>query len=113
MELYKDEEAEASKHNIVIKAHDAIGDVLVMKLFLSKLVAKCRELFPQSKNPMEKLHELTKTPVIIETFKFGKYKGQKIEEVCDKDMGYIDWMMDKMELDEDMKYTLDKLMGHL
>ena len=89
LELYKDEEAEAIKHSIVIKAHDAIGDVIVMKLFLSKLVAKCREIFPEAKNPMEKLYELTKTPVLIETFKFGKYKGQRVEEVCDKDMGYI------------------------
>jgi DNA polymerase-3 subunit epsilon/exodeoxyribonuclease X len=112
LELYKEEEAEASKHNIVIKAHEAIGDVLVMKLFLSKLVKKVREIYTDCK-PMEKLHELTNTPVLIETFKFGKYKGEKIEDVCDNDMGYINWMLDKMELDEDMKYTLDKIMGHV
>ncbi|MBT3280012.1 MAG: 3'-5' exonuclease [Campylobacteraceae bacterium] len=112
MDLFKDEQAEANKHDITIKAHDAIGDVLVMKLFLSKLVAKVREVYP-GVNPMEKLHELTKTPVMIETFKFGKYKDQKIEEVCDKDMQYINWMMDKMDLDEDMQYTLDKIMGHI
>ncbi len=112
LELYKDEKAEADKHNIVIKAHDAIGDVLVMKLLLSKLVALTKESFP-GVNPMVKMVELTKTPIFIETFKFGKYKGQKIEEVCDKDMGYINWMMDKMDLDVDMKYTLDKIMGHI
>jgi DNA polymerase III epsilon subunit-like protein len=110
--LYKDEQAEASKHDITIKAHDAIGDVLVMKLFLSKLVAKCREVFPGI-NPMEQLHKLTLQPILITTFKFGKYKGKTIEEVCDHDMGYIDWMMENMDLDEDMKYTLDKLMGHI
>ncbi len=111
-ELYKLEENEAQKYDIVIKAHDAIGDVLVMKLFLSKLVAKVKESFPGI-NPMIKLNELTQTPVEIETFNFGKYKGEKIEDVCDKDMGYINWMMDKMKLDEDMKYTLDKIMGHI
>ncbi len=111
-ELYKNEEQEAKKHNIVIKAHDAIGDVLVMKLFLSKLVAKVREQFPRV-NPMEKLYELTKVPVFIQTFKFGKYKGKNVEEVCDNDINYINWMMDNMELDEDMQYTLDKIMGHI
>ena len=44
LELFKNEEQEAKKLNIVIKAHDAIGDVLVMKLFLSKLVAKVKEI---------------------------------------------------------------------
>ena len=39
LELYKDEQEEADKYDITIKAHDAIGDVLVMKLLLSKLVA--------------------------------------------------------------------------
>lgn len=112
LELYKEEQAEADKYNITIKAHDAIVDVLVMKLLLSKLVALTKEQFP-GVNPMLKMEELTKTPILIETFKFGKYKGRKISEVCDEDIGYINWMMDKMDLDLDMKYTLDKIMGHI
>ena len=112
LELYKDEQAEANKYNITIKAHDAIGDVLVMKLLLSKLVALTKEKYP-TVNPMVKLVELTKTPIFIETFKFGKYKGKKIAEVCESDMNYVNWMMDKMDLDVDMKYTLDKIMGHI
>ena len=112
LELYKDEKAEASKYDITIKAHDAIGDVLVMKLLLSKLVSLVKEKYPID-NPMVKMEELTKTPIFIETFKFGKHKGKKIADVCESDMNYINWMMDKMDLDTDMKYTLDKIMGHL
>uniref|UniRef100_UPI00404713D6 exonuclease domain-containing protein n=1 Tax=Aliarcobacter sp. TaxID=2321116 RepID=UPI00404713D6 len=110
LELYKIEEAEASKHNITIKAHDAIGDVLVMKLFLTKLVGKCREIYPDY-NPIEKLVDLTKTPVFIKTFKFGKYKGKDVEQVAREDSGYLNWMRSNMELDEDLKYTLDKVLG--
>ena len=110
LDLYKTEDAEAAKHNITIKAHDAIGDVLVMKLFLSKLVAKCREIYPDY-NPMEKLVELTATPVYIKTFKFGKHKGKDIEEVAKDDSGYLNWMRSNMDLDEDLKYTLDKVLG--
>ena len=106
LELYKVEEIEAAKHNITIKAHDAIGDVLVMKLFLSKLVAKVKEIFPEV-NPMKKLVELTSTPVFVQTFKFGKYKGENIEDVAKKDANYLNWMMKNMELDEDMQYTLN------
>lgn len=108
LDLYMEEEEEAAKHNIVIKAHDAIGDVLVMKLFLSQLVAKCRSTYPDF-NPMEKLVELTKTPVFIKTFKFGKHRGKDTQEVAKEDIGYLNWMKSNMDLDEDLKYTLDKL----
>jgi DNA polymerase III alpha subunit (gram-positive type) len=112
LEMYKEEQAEADKYNITIKAHDAIGDVLVMKLLLSKLVALTKEQFPDV-NPMLKMEELTKTPIFIETFAFGKHKGKKISEVCDSDIGYINWMQKNMDLDVDMKYTLDTIMGHM
>lgn len=106
LELYKEEQEEADKYNITIKAHDAIGDVLVMKLLLSKLVTLCKEKFPDT-NPMIKMQELTRTPILIDTFAFGKHKGRKIEEVCREDSGYINWMKNNMDLDVDMKYTLD------
>lgn len=112
LELYKTEKQEADDLNITIKAHDAIGDVLVMKLFLRKLVAKCAQTHPDY-NPMEKLAELTRTPVFINTFRFGKYKGQEILEVAKNDSGYLQWMRSNMaDLDDDMKYTLDKAIGN-
>ena len=110
LEIYKDEQTEANKYNITIKAHDAIGDVLIMKLLLSKLVALTKEKFPDV-NPMIKMEELTNTPIFIETFTFGKHKGKKISDVCDSDIGYIQWMQNNMDLDVDMQYTLDKIMG--
>ncbi|RXJ79163.1 3'-5' exonuclease [Arcobacter sp. F2176] len=108
LDIYMDEEEEAAKHNITIKAHDAIGDVLVMKLFLSQLVAKCRTVYPDF-NPMEKLVELTKTPIFIQTFKFGKYKGKETSQVAKEDPSYLMWMMKNMDMDENLKYTLEKL----
>ena len=43
----------------------------------------------------------------MRTFKFGKYKGRNIAEIADEDFGYLQWMRKNLELDEDMKYTLD------
>ena len=112
LELYRNEQEESKNLNITIKAHDAIGDVLVMKLFLRDLVKKCAIVYPDY-NPMEKLAELTKTPVLIKTFKFGKYKGEEIISVASKDSGYLQWMRSNMsDLDEDMKYTIDKALQH-
>lgn len=110
LDLYKKEQEEANKYNITIKAHDAIGDVLVMKLFLTKLVGKCREVYPDY-NPMEKLVDLTKTPVLIKKFRFGKYKGREISEVAQEDSGYLNWMRKNMDIDEDLKYSIDKALG--
>jgi DNA polymerase III epsilon subunit-like protein len=107
LELYKDEQAEANKQDITIKAHDAIGDVLVMKLLLSKLFVLVKERF-EGADIMAKLAELTQTPVLMKEFKFGKYKGQSIEEVANSDQGYLSWMIKNLDLDEDMKYTLEQ-----
>jgi len=107
--LYKKEQEEASKHGITIKAHDAIGDVLVMKLLLSELVAKVKEKYAGI-NPMVKLEELTRTPVVLKSFKFGKYKGEEIADIARSDAGYIKWMLKSLELDEDLKYTLERVL---
>ena len=110
--LYKKEQEEARKYNITIKAHDAIGDVLVMKLFLSELVKKVKEKFPNM-NPMVKLEELTHTPVVLQSFKFGKYKGERIDDIARSDAGYIRWMLKSLELDEDLKYTLERVLENV
>ncbi|HIP28380.1 MAG TPA: 3'-5' exonuclease [Sulfurovum sp.] len=107
LELYKTEGAEAAKLNVTIKAHDAIGDVLVMKLLLSKLVLLAKKQFPEEKNPMLTLDKLTQTPVLMKTFKFGKHKGKEVADVAKEDAGYMKWMKNNMDLDEDMAFTLD------
>lgn len=110
LKLYLEEGKEADKLGITIKAHDAIGDVMVMKLLLSKLVALAKEQFP-GENPMETLTKLTLTPVLIKTFKFGKYKGRDVAEIADEDRGYLKWMQGNLELDEDMAFTLKYYLG--
>jgi len=111
MELYKDEKKEADALGIVVKAHDAIGDVLVLKLFLSKLREAVQKQFP-NENPVEKMVDLTNTPILVKSFKFGKYKGKTLEEVASSDAGYLRWMLTSMEnLDEDMRYSINTVLG--
>ena len=107
MELYKEEEREASALNIVVKAHDAIGDVLVLKLFLSKLREAVQLAYPDA-NPVEKMVDLTNTPILVKTFRFGKHKGKELAEVAKEDAGYLRWMLSSMEnLDDDMRYSIN------
>ncbi len=105
--LYKQEQAEAESLGIVVKAHDAIGDVLVLKLFLSVLRQAVQERF-SNVNPVEMMVELTQKPILIKTFRFGKYRGKTVAEVARDDNGYLKWMLNNMEnLDDDMRYTIN------
>ncbi len=111
MELYKEEAKEADALGIVVKAHDAIGDVLVLKLLLSRLKTIVSEQFPDV-NPVEKMVELTKTPILVKTFRFGKHKGKELAEVAREDAGYLRWMLSSMDnLDDDMRYSINTVLG--
>lgn len=112
LELYKLEEEEAASLGIVVKAHDAIGDVLVLKLFLSELRKKLQERFG-SVNPIDKMVELTQTPVLYtKALKFGKHKGKTLTEIVTADKGYLTWMLGNMDgLDDDMRYSIEKILA--
>ncbi|MDF1874956.1 3'-5' exonuclease [Sulfurimonas sp. SAG-AH-194-I05] len=110
-ELYKDEKKEADALGIEVKAHDAIGDVLILKLLLSKLRSIVEEEFPHA-NPVEKMVDLTNTPIIVKTFRFGKHKGKTLQEVASSDAGYMRWMLSSMDnLDADLKYSINLTLG--
>ncbi len=110
--LYKIEKAEADILGIEVKAHDAIGDVLVLKLFMSELRKRLKERFGDV-NPIDKMVELTQTPVLYtRALKFGKYKGKTLTEIAQIDKGYLTWMLANMEtLDEDMRYSIQKIVS--
>lgn len=112
LELYKEEEVEAAKLGIELKAHDALGDVLFLKLLLSKLRKAVQEKFP-GENDVEKMVALTKEPVFItKPMRFGKHKGKTIQELAQEDAGYLRWMMENMQnLDEDTRYTIQKVLS--
>jgi DNA polymerase III epsilon subunit-like protein len=110
--LYKIEQAEADTLGIEVKAHDAIGDVLVLKLFLTELRKRLQERFV-GVNPIDKMVELTQTPVFYtRPLKFGKYKGKTLTEIAEADRGYLTWMLGNMDsLDEDMRYSIGRVLG--
>ena len=115
-----EEDDEAKKYDVQIKAHDAIGDVIILKLFLHKLYFKIKEIF-NIDNPItvfDKMVELTKKEVEVKIINFGKHKGKTINEIESIDSGWIDWLykeLQKQKENNDSKfnrnlfYTLDKL----
>ncbi|RLA72607.1 MAG: 3'-5' exonuclease [Epsilonproteobacteria bacterium] len=113
MGLYQEEENEAKKLDIEVKAHDAIGDVLTLKLFLTELRKAVQKKFPDI-NPVEKMVALTKEPVFFtKPMRFGKHKGKTLTEIAMEDSGYLRWMLTGMEnLDEDLRYSIKRVLAN-
>ena len=106
------EEKEAEKYNVQIQAHDAIGDVVILKLFLEKLyieVVKQYKIDPAKKQTVfNKMVELTKLPAEVKIINFGQYRGQRLLDIesnvepnkWGKPTGpsYIDWLFKEQEI---------------
>lgn len=95
--LYKNEND--SKQPIV--AHNAIGDVIVLKLLLDFLLEN---------NDKDKLIELTKTPILYKKFPFGKYKNESVEEIVLNDLDYCLYLINNNVDNPDLAYSLKYFM---
>jgi hypothetical protein len=64
-----------------------------------------------------KMKELSETLVLIDTFKFGKYKGLTFEDVNKTDQGYLKWLYKsetgkpEHEQKSELVYTLKYYLG--
>jgi DNA polymerase III epsilon subunit-like protein len=97
-------------------AHDAMGDVLVLEKLFKRLQKKIMDeegLSPRE--AVEEMIEISSHPSLISTFKFGKYNGERVENVAKTDPGYLDWLLtQKLQgdgIDEDWIYTLRHYLG--
>lgn len=100
--FYKEEATVAKELGAEIKAHDALGDVIVLNLLMKYLVAK-------ADRNVARLIELTRTPILYETITFGaKYKRgeDRYADIVQKDRQYLEWALNNLSLDEDIKYSI-------
>jgi DNA polymerase III alpha subunit (gram-positive type) len=72
------------------QAHDALGDIRVLKALFIRLFDKMRKDFETDDKVLEKMMEISQQPVIIKKFNFGKYQGEFVEVVAQKDRGYLE-----------------------
>lgn len=96
-------------------AHDAKGDVLVLEQLFERLLTKLMEKESLDKDAaIERMIEISATPVIFKMFNFGKYKGKTIEEVVATDRNYCMWLLTEKRKtpadEEDWIYTLETFM---
>ena len=99
---------------VEVRAHDAMGDVIVLEALFNHLAGLVKEKFSCENDDdiLAKMLELTYEPVPMKHFAFGKYKGKTFEEVCHVDRGYITWLHGSesakptSEQNTDLMYTL-------
>lgn len=55
--------------------------------------------------PIERLIEISGEPGFLPSFIFGKHYGKTFKEVAATDKNYLEWIVDKSDLDQDVKFT--------
>ena len=93
---------------IEAKAHDALGDILVLEGLFSRLNAKFQEN-DKLMDPVQEMINISSNPVLIARMPYGKHKGVLFSEVP---RDYLEWLSGT-ELDEDMAYTVKKHLGNV
>lgn len=100
LRLYKNE-ALALKTcvlNAPIISHHALHDSFLVRLLYLYLLEEVSH---------EKMCELSFKNVLIEKFEFGKHSGRYLEDVAINDRSYLEWMTSNMDLDDDLRYSIN------
>ncbi len=95
-----------------VGAHDAMADVIVLEQLFEYLMKKMIDSGINKSEALTKMETTTKEPVLIKEISFGKYKGSTVDEVAQKDPGYLSWLLsEKLKNpigEEDWIFTLQK-----
>jgi len=92
--------------------HTADGDVKVLEAVFKYLYELAQEKAPKASEEeiINRMIEISSKPVSIKKFPFGKYIGERLEDIFKKDRGYLEWLYKTKKsegTDEDWIYTLE------
>lgn len=96
-------------------AHDALGDIRVLEVIFDYYFQEFLKVEDDANKVIEKMLLISSLPVLMKKFNFGKYNGEKVNEVAQKDSGYLKWLLGEKvksrekgeENDSDWIYTLE------
>lgn len=81
-----------------INPHDAMSDVLV----LERLFEYYLQFYT-----IDEMVEISSKPILFKKMMFGKHKDEWFKDIARSDLDYLIWARRAMDLDENMKYTLE------
>ena len=91
--------------DVSAKAHDALGDTLVVEAMFKRIHAKVVDQFVDG--AVDHMFDFSSKPVLYRRMMFGKYKGIKMEEVP---FDYLQWLT-TTDLEADMAYTVRRYLN--
>ena len=86
----------------MLRAHDALGDALVLEKLFERLFVK----MSKSTGPAvveNRMMDISNNPVLLSRMYFGEHKGKFFRDIP-KD--YLQRLSGKDDLDEDMRFTV-------
>lgn len=96
--------------DIEAKAHDAVGDILVLERLFEYLLERMMERGIDEETAIKEMIDISGRPLLLKLFNYGKHKGKIVEEVLEYDRSYLEWMLEQKlnneHYDEDWIYTL-------
>ncbi len=95
--LYHQEATFQKTHTVSIEAHDALGDVVVLKHLFEKL---CEE------HSLPQMMLLCQAPILLSHIPYGKHKGKKFVEVAQSARQDLHYMLSATGVDEDVKASI-------
>ena len=85
-----------------VPAHDALADVLVLEQLFEYLLKKVMEdKGLDEEGALALMEEITKEPMLMKKFTFGKHNGKFVEEVAITDPGYLSWLLEQKKQNPD------------
>lgn len=96
-------------------AHNALGDVRVLEKLFERLFQKMLVELKEEQAVIAEMIEVSKRPILMKKFPFGKYKGAKVADIAKTDLGYLGWLLDQkiqernqgIKNDENLIYTCE------
>ena len=94
--LYKKEAQQMKELGVQIAAHDALGDVIVLKNFYDHLLRSHDETT---------MVEMCSKPILMDLMPFGKHKGKRIQDVAVNERRSLAYMLETFDLDQDLRHS--------
>lgn len=90
-------------------AHDALSDILLLeKLFNYQYDLLKKILGTEDESQiLEHMYEVSQQPSLLRRIKFGKHKDMTYEQLAQQHPDYLEWLLSKDDVDEDVRFTAD------
>lgn len=96
--LYLKEQAIIDELGVSVRAHDALGDVIVLKNLFDRL---------SDEQNIKDMIDLCTKPILLQYMPFGKHKGKEIDYLAIHERSALQYMLGNFDLDADMLHTIE------